>query len=137
MEEQVSLPNVSIPCHDEQREGKRKRFTVRAPAGSRSPTVDGCCVHAYSDGFLFFFLHPIGLQSDRQRQTAGMVRLQALRRVRQAVQRGERLPPVGQSRRWVLQNHCSPALDPRCCFRFLFFFSFFFRERSYGNSFPP
>lgn len=34
MEGQVSLPNVSIPCHDEQREGKRKRFTVRVPAGS-------------------------------------------------------------------------------------------------------
>lgn len=30
MEEQPSLPHVSIPCHDEQRD-KKKRFTVRAP----------------------------------------------------------------------------------------------------------
>lgn len=29
MEEQPSLPNVSIPCHDEQRD-KKKRYTVRA-----------------------------------------------------------------------------------------------------------
>lgn len=28
MEEQPSLPNVSIPCHDEQRD-KKKRYTVR------------------------------------------------------------------------------------------------------------
>lgn len=29
MEEQLSVPNVSIPCHDEQRD-KKKRYTVRA-----------------------------------------------------------------------------------------------------------
>lgn len=29
MEEQLSLPNVSIPCHNEQRD-KKKRYTVRA-----------------------------------------------------------------------------------------------------------
>ncbi len=29
MEEQPSLPNVSIPCHNEQRD-KKKRYTVRA-----------------------------------------------------------------------------------------------------------
>lgn len=41
MEEQVSLPNVSIPCHNEQRD-KKKRYTVRVSTKLFSPKVHEC-----------------------------------------------------------------------------------------------
>lgn len=47
MEEQLSLPNVSIPCHDEQRD-KKKRYTVRAQTLFRfSLSLNACfsCVN--------------------------------------------------------------------------------------------
>lgn len=41
MEEQVSLPNVSIPCHNEQRD-KKKRYTVSVSTKLFSTKVNDC-----------------------------------------------------------------------------------------------
>lgn len=74
MEEQPSLPNVSIPCHDEQRD-KKKRYTVRALTLFQFSLSLNVASHVR------IFLSFPGLQSVSQRRAAGMVCLQTLRRV--------------------------------------------------------
>lgn len=72
MEEQPSLPNVSIPCHDEQRD-KKKRYTVRPKTSGSEWLFLLSCVNKTHD----FPSFP-GLQSVGQCGAAGVVRLEAL-----------------------------------------------------------
>lgn len=110
MEEQVSLPNVSIPCHNEQRD-KKKRYTVRTKIlfmfqfvvlrqinstkgqwlvlrhqVSKNVTAVKLAWNLIMGHFFAFDLISLtllflGLQSDSQCWTTGMVCLQALCRI--------------------------------------------------------
>lgn len=100
MEEQSSFPNVSIPCHNEQRD-KKKRYTVRCfhsyiyvfignvkvdpwGLGSHSfeaNTWSNSAICSSENLFCFFLFVFSGLQSDGVCWKTWVVCLQAIRRV--------------------------------------------------------
>lgn len=86
MEDQPSVPNVSIPCHNEQRD-KKKRYTVSVLGHSyllgrkiNCRTLDLTLSFVFTSS-VFVVGGFLGLQSDGHCWTTGMVCLQAICRV--------------------------------------------------------